>query len=429
MRREPVDRCQVACRDRCPRPPTSTHMRRLLAALALAATVGTPLAAQRLGPPAQRPRLRDVADTNDAQVYFNAGVAAFRKDPEWAAAAFYWAARINPGWGEALYARRAALLMMDPRMLKGVMEGNRRTLESSEMRRLDSLQFRALMLSPFLNRRLDRPMFIAYFRKSILDDNGGDAGADLDYAIEKYLRDAGPGMRAYLAYGDGDLPGALRLYADAASSAKDKAAVRLNRASIFGLQGNADSAVAQYQLALDELRKKDKKDLVIFYNSKALAEYSIAVLQEGAGNATAARESYGRALQEDLAYYPAHMRLGLLAFGMRDTATALSELALAAQIAPDEPHVRYLNGYALIGAGHFEEAAVELRKAIALEPFYALPYLWLGRVLEQLSKGEEALAAYQQFLDRSSSTDPQRELATGKRDDLKEFLAAVKQKP
>ena len=404
-------------------------MRRLLAAVALALTVGTPLAAQRLGPPAQRPRLRDGADTNDAQAYFNAGLTAFNKHAEEAAAAFYWAARINPAWGEALYARRAALLMMDPQMLKGVMEGNRRTLESSEMRRLDSLQFRALMLSPFLYRRLDRPLFTAYFRKSILYDNGGDLSADLDYAIEKYLRDSGAGMRAYLAYGDGDFPWALKLYAHAASSAKDKAAVWLNRASIFGILGNADSAVVQYQLALDELRKKDKKDLVIFYNSKALAEYSIAVLQEGAGNSAAARDSYGRALQEDLAYYPAHMRLGLLALGVRDTATALSELALAAQIAPDEPHVRYLQGYALIGARHYDEAAAELRRAIALEPFYALPYLSLGRVLEQLKKGEEALAAYEQFLDRSSRTDPQRELATSKRDDLKEYLAFMRQKP
>ena len=163
-------------------------MLNLLAVLALAATLGAPLAAQRLGPPEQRPRLRDAADSNDAQAYFNLGVASFKNDPGEAAAAFYWAARINPAWGEALYARRAALLMRDQRMLKEVMEDKGRARSSPELRRLDSLQFRALMLSPFLHRTLDRQMFVAYFRKSILDDNGGDAGADLDYAIEKYLR-------------------------------------------------------------------------------------------------------------------------------------------------------------------------------------------------------------------------------------------------
>src|SRR5207244_4015851 len=131
------------------------------------------------------------------------------------------------------------------------------------------------------------------------------------------------------------------------------------------------SAVAEFRSSLDEMRKKDKKDLVVFYDSKAAAEYSIAVLQEGAGDNAGAREAYGRALLEDLAYYPAHMRLGLLALGARDTATAVNELSLAAQLAPNEPHVRYLHAYGLIGAARYAEAAAELRKAIELEPYYA----------------------------------------------------------
>ena len=39
-----------------------------------------------------------------------------------AAAAFYWAARINPGWGEPLYARRAALIMRDRGLRKKYFE-------------------------------------------------------------------------------------------------------------------------------------------------------------------------------------------------------------------------------------------------------------------------------------------------------------------
>jgi hypothetical protein len=37
----------------------------------------------------------------------------FELDPKSAAAAFYWAARLNPGSAEVLYARRASLLMAD----------------------------------------------------------------------------------------------------------------------------------------------------------------------------------------------------------------------------------------------------------------------------------------------------------------------------
>lgn len=406
--------------------PTHTRtvlvVRRLLAAGALAATVCAPLAAQRLGPPVQRPSLPDAADTNDAHAYFNYGLAAFRKKPEDAADAFYWAARINPALGEALYARRAALIMKDRWKLKSVMEGHRRTLESPEMQRIDSLQSRALMLSPFLYRQLDREMFISYFRNSVTNNSRSpDESPELEYEIEVYLRNAGEAMRAYLAYGSRNFPAALKHYANALSQSDDKAGVRLSRARIFGLIGQADSAIAQFQLARDEMRRRDSKDIVVFYDSKALIEFSIAVLQEGAGDAAAARESYGRALQEDLAYYPAHMRLGLLALAARDTAAVLSELSLAAQLAPDEPHVRYIHGYGLIGAKHFEEAAGEFRKSIALEPYYALPYLWLGRVLEQLGKEKEAFDAFQQFLDRASRSDPQRALATASRDELRPF--------
>src|SRR3954469_10285811 len=136
-------------------PPTGPTMRRLitLVALALSATVLQPSAsslhAQRLGPHVARPKLRDVTDTNDAQAYFNAGLASFRNDPFYASAAFYWAARIDPGWGDPLYARRTALLAQNRGLLNALMNGSSRRSRSKELRALDSLQARALMLNPF----------------------------------------------------------------------------------------------------------------------------------------------------------------------------------------------------------------------------------------------------------------------------------------
>lgn len=84
-------------------------MRPLILATALLLAASHALAAQRLGPAEVRPRLRDVADTNDAQAYYDLGLSIIERDPGQAAAAFYWAARINPAWGDPLYARRAAL--------------------------------------------------------------------------------------------------------------------------------------------------------------------------------------------------------------------------------------------------------------------------------------------------------------------------------
>jgi len=64
------------------------------------------------------------------------------------------------------------------------------------------------------------------------------------------------------------------------------------------------------------------------------------VLLEQHDRVSEAREAYGRALQEDIAFYPAHVRLGLLALNAKDTSTAISELDLAAQVAGTEPYVR-----------------------------------------------------------------------------------------
>lgn len=399
-------------------------MSRVLLVVALAVVFTTELPAQRLGAPAPRPRLEAGADTNDANAYYQYGLQTFDRDAASASAAFYWAARLNPGWGEPLYARRAALLMMQPRFMRQVIEGDRRTLASRESRRLDSLQFRALMLSPFLTRRLDRRMFVAYVRNYYTETAGG-APADLNYQIDQFLREAPDAMRAWVAYSDGNFPVALISYQRALTTSRDKAAIHLDRGRIFAMQNQVDSANNEFKLSIGEMQEKDTKDLVIFYNSKALAEYSTAVLLEGSENFLGAREAYGRALQEDLAYYPAHVRLGLLALGQKDTTTAMSELALASQLAPDEPYVRYTNGYVLAACGHLAEAAGELKKAVELEPYYALPYLRLGQVNEHLEKGPEAVRAYSKFLEVAAAQDAQRAYASEHVKDIQELLAAA----
>ena len=84
----------------------------LLAASVISFTPSS-LEAQHLGPQPPRPK-NAVADTNDARAYFDYGVEVFETEPNAAASAFYWAARIDPGMADALYARRAAVLMSDP---------------------------------------------------------------------------------------------------------------------------------------------------------------------------------------------------------------------------------------------------------------------------------------------------------------------------
>lgn len=391
----------------------------LISCLAVCVSI---LPAQRLGPAPKRPKVPATLDTNDAYAYHDWAVDVFETDPAGSAAAFYWAARIEPNFARALYGRRAALILSNLKLLNTYMSGSRRRYDSKELRAADSLYLRALMIDPFLYTPLDKRMFTAYLRESALQEarrTGEQLTPELvDFYIVSYLRRADIETRAWVAYSDGVFPRALSLYAEAIKSTKEKAGLRVDRARTFGMLGNADSAIYEFNLALEELRKKDSKNLVALYNSKAVLEHSIGMMLEGDRKISAAREAYGRALQEDLSYYPAHMRLGLLAIDANDTTTALSELDLAAQIAADEPYVHSTYGLALSRFGKTTEAIAELNKAVEQEPLYARPYALLTEILQKKGDKAGALAAANKFLSVASQKDPDRVTITQRRAEL-----------
>ena len=163
---------------------------------------------RRQAKPIPRPKLRDVTDTNDAQAYFESGLRTFRENPGAAADAFHWAARLNPGWADPLYARRVAVLSSRQTLLNAIMTNNRR--DRPELRTLDSLQARAYMLNPFLYRRLDRQLFMTY-----LTSGNRQAEAELTYEINVAISQSTPAMQAWYAYSQGNFDRALQHYARA----------------------------------------------------------------------------------------------------------------------------------------------------------------------------------------------------------------------
>lgn len=389
--------------------------------------VGIPTAqAQRLGPEPKRKRSAFGPDSNDARALHDWAMQQVERDPAAAADAFYWSARLNPAYAEPLYGRRAALLLSNPGLLSRMMNRGRRA-PPREIRQLDSLVLRALAFNPFLYRKLDRALLVSYIKNestrnaSVNDAAINDPGL-LNFAIERYLREAGPEMRGWLAYSEGDFSTALALYGEVERSRKEKADLRIDRARIFGMRGDADSAVAQFQAALAELRAREDKDLVYVYNSKAMLEHSIATLLEANEDKAGAREAYGRALQEDLAFYPSHVRLGLMLLSQGDSAAAMSELETAAQVAPDEPWVRFTLGYALAAGGQYERAIDELNTAARLEPLYALPHAILGQIWERKADAAKAIAAYEAFLARASMRDLQRPGVTQRLAEVRAFV-------
>lgn len=381
---------------------------RLLPVLALSLLVATPLSAQRdTRPP--RPQLEAGADTNEAALYYNLGLALLRRDARKAAHAFYWAAELNPASAEALYAQRVALLMARPNMLMGYWQGDRRTLRDREVQRADSLYLRALQLSPFFYHKLDGVFFDAIIREFARRavGPGGDA-SELEYQIKSYIREAPPSMRAWRAYSLGHFDDALRLYALAIKSSRKKASLRIDRGRLFFQLDRADSALTELGLAAEEMRAADEKELIFVYESKALLEHSLGLVHTRLGQKDQAREAFGRALQEDLAFGPAHVQLGFLALDANDTTAAIAELDLAAQLAPDDELYHYYHGYSLQEFGRHAEAEAPLRKAIELNPVYAAPRLALAKAIAAQGRAPEAVAEFDAFLALAARSDPRR---------------------
>jgi tetratricopeptide (TPR) repeat protein len=285
--------------------------------LVLALLAAAPLASQA---EPRRPRLAAQADTNDARAYFQQGQEWLERRPRDAADAFYWASQIQPGWADALYGRHVALLMSEPRRLLGYMDGDRRTLRQPEVRRIDSLFLRATRIDPLLQPRFEREMTRLWMRTALASAYGAEQ-ADMPlvaFYTEQVLRDLPPLMRGRVLAGEGRLVQALAAYDQALRERGRRAAparmIRFERGRMFALARNDSMALVELRLAIDAVVEEEEgDDLVVFYESKALLEHGMGRVHESAGNPAAARAAYARALVEDLAYYPAHMRLGALA--------------------------------------------------------------------------------------------------------------------
>jgi predicted Zn-dependent protease len=185
--------------------------------------------------------------------------------------------------------------------------------------------------------------------------------------------------------------------------------IHSERALLFYRLQNMDSARAEMTAALVAMRARDddaKKPLVL-YMSKAIFEHLLGRIDERLGDLDKAREAYEQALQEDLSYYGAHRSLAELGMAKGDTANALLEMDLAVQLQPNDPVLRY--GYAkmLIEARRDGDAAAQLRKSIAADPYYSAPHVLLARIADVEQYSDDAVSEYQQFLALAAKSDAQ----------------------
>ena len=345
----------------------------------------------------KRPKMDAGRDTNAAGAYYYWGLARLANDPRSAQDAFYWASRLEPSWADPLYAQRIAFHMSNLERFWKYITGTKYVLKSPEVKRADSLHYRAMLRDPFFFRRHDK-MLIDRMIQELTGEFGGFISGD-------------PEMRAWFAYSQTKFPEAVELYAKAIAKKPKDYELHAERARAFYHMGRFDSTVAEMTLALEGYRKEDEEDLVVLYESKAMYEFSVANAYIQAGKLQEAREALGRALAEDLSFYVAHQRMAALSLAAGDTATAVSEYELAVQLNNDDAPLRAEYGAVLVRLGKHAEAEPHLLRAIELEPWYARSYVILASAYEGLGKNAEAVEQYRKFMERAARNDELRPVA------------------
>ncbi len=368
---------------------------------------------------AQRPNVHEVpprpalfvgADTNSANAYYLHGVQRLESDPRAAAAAFYWAERLNPGWAEALFGRRVALLLADPMRLADYMEGRSYELRKPDVLAVDSLVLRATQRDPFLHSPLEKTLWMTYFRTLFRDDarvTGRDPNLAETWLAEAIFH-AGPSFRAWLDYVSGRYGPAAEGYQRALGTGRQSTELRLQLGRAQYLAGAYAQAATTLADAAARYQADDRRDIVHLYQSKAVLEYSRAAALEQAGDTAAAEQAYARTLEEDLAFWAAHRRLAQKAAARGDEQAALAEMALTVELAPGEADLRYEHAALLMLASQLDPAVAELRKAIELDPYYATPHYLLALLNDGSQVVPEALDHYRHFLSLAPRDDARR---------------------
>jgi tetratricopeptide (TPR) repeat protein len=358
-------------------------VRRSLLVLSALCLTATPAAAQKVP---KRPQLFAGADTNSWFTYYQAGLSNLRRRPDLAADDFYWAERLNPGAPEPLYAGWVAYWKRRPDRFWDYIAGKRYIVESKEVQHIDSLRLKALQRNPMMYQGLWIELF----------EDEGPLNMSLD-----------PAMQGIIAYAHGNpMKAAERL--GVAVKSKDNRSFRYDRALALYQIAQYDTAANELQILIDDMKKREEKKLVRMYESKQMYEYAIGILMLAKGDTTAAREALGKALTEDLSFAPAHVALAHLSAAAGDTTTAVQELSQAVELDSTDVVARYELGVSLMMQNKTEEAKTHLRKAIALEPYFAQPYFPLAYILEFDQNNKEAAEMYLAYAARATRAEEQR---------------------
>jgi tetratricopeptide (TPR) repeat protein len=360
---------------------------RILAVVLLIGTnTGAVQAQSAFSKPPSRPRLRADQDSNSATAYYAYGISVLSQNPEKAAAAFYWASRLDPPWAAPVYGQFAALLLDQPAsVLETYLLRREVALKDPRVQRIVDLSYQALLKNPFVDRRFDGTILSTWLAR---ETNGTVQLRDLTIYDRRFA--------AWAAYARGDYDMAASVYLEAIKLYPNEPELQLWRAHSFFALGQKDSARTAVRAALALERVAETP--WIGWSSHAYAEYSIGFLFDLDRQPDSARAAYERALLDDVSFHPAHRQLARLRLAAHDTAGALDEYAQAVALAPEEAGYLCELGVLLIASGQADSGATVLHLATAKEPYYALPHYPLGVMYQQSGFTNEAIEQLEAFV-------------------------------
>ena len=361
----------------------------LALAAALAAPVATPAGAQDKPQPfflsldgkePKRPRLDAGVDTNDARAYIEWGN---QRNTPWKKSfdAYYWALRLEPNEPiRYLQLFNAVYWAQSPEWRREFAMGADFATKSKEARLLDSL------------------IKIVNYREPFAHFSGTNCVVSRDW-LDYVEGDAYLTAEHY--YEQSCWTQAAQWYQKVIAKYPKHLRSRLNLVRSLHYTGQHGPALVQLDTAIAQVRDQDAKRTSRYYFSKEQLETMRGDIYVQMQDFFNAKKAYGKALEEELSYWPAHVRLARLASIQEEHTEALLEYDQAVQLAADDATVHYDFGLGLLRADKSADAEREFRKVIDLEPHFALGYFNLGLALDQQGTQDEAVESYRRYLARA----------------------------
>jgi tetratricopeptide (TPR) repeat protein len=351
-------------------------------------------------------------DTNDASLYYAAGVASLSADPAGASAAFYWASRLNPSWAEPYFARWYVLQKeaRARRWQKTLREALRPALPDTMQRRIDSLVVVAAYHNPFFDEQIQSIDFanqarhgVAAVRERVKEEN---VVREEEGRLPLLMpRQTTVPHSWYLAYAERHFDSASADLAVLIAKYPDALPLYVYRSKAQYALAQYDSAAATLHSAISRVDRRDSTKVWPVYFAPDMFYYAVGIAESEPKHDSAAQAAFQAAVTLNLGFYMAHLHLASLALNHRDSATALVEARIAAEIRPEDPVVQLFLGYTLLSAHRPDEAIEHLRAATVADPYFALPYYYIGQASELAHDTSASLTAYRAFLAHASRAD------------------------